>query len=172
MNIKTKYKIKDIIYFVDYSFEPKIRKGRIARIDINIVITPKNQYQLVKYSVKSILSWLLRENEIFTTREKAEKYLYNKQKFGRSIIFVEDIKYEQARMAMTLTTRYHDWHNTLADKLSEIEDIEDLRLYPDLVEDYNQAVAEFNKYGDAEYLNKDDNLGQIQEKVEANNNQI
>lgn len=85
----------------------------------------------------------------------------NEQKLIYALIPEEDDKYEQAKKELTITSHYHDWHYTTADKLTEIqykaeEDAED---EAELIEEWNDLIPEYNKwigylklYEDRDYL--------------------
>jgi len=94
----------------------------------------------------------------------------NDQKTTYAIIRAEDEAYEDAKIQLTLTSRYHDWHNTVADKLAEniqtyqeekekLEDGDELPYYAeikdDLIEEYNKLVAIINEYGDMSSITRE-----------------
>ena len=86
----------------------------------------------------------------------------NEQRLIYALIPEEDEKYEEARKELTLTSCYHDWNNTIADKLAEIQDRaereefgdeEDLiEEWNDLLSEYNEQIENINLYEDRDYL--------------------
>lgn len=95
----------------------------------------------------------------------------NSQKLLDIIICAEDEEYEGAKVQLTLTSRYHDWHNTVADKLAEniqtyqeetekLEEGEELPYYAqikdELIEEYNKLIAIINQYGDMSPIKRED----------------
>lgn len=95
----------------------------------------------------------------------------NDQKTVYAIIRAEDEAYEDAKMQLTITSQYHDWHNTAADKLAEniqtyqeetekLEEGEELPYFAeikeDLIEEYNKYVAIINQYGDMATIKRED----------------
>jgi len=95
----------------------------------------------------------------------------NDQKTVYAIIRAEDKAYEDAKMQLTITSQYHDWHNTVADKLAEniqtyqneterLEEGEELPYFAeikeDLIEEYNKLIAIINQYGDMATIKRED----------------
>jgi len=76
----------------------------------------------------------------------------NTQKLHYAIIPAEDEQYEEARKELTLTTRYHDWRNTIADRILAQSENEDTEDYLDGMEEYNNHISAINKYGDKAFL--------------------
>ncbi len=95
---------------------------------------------------------------------------YNTQKTIAAYIAEQDMDYEHARMELTVTTQYHDWGNTLADSIhNDVKDAInegfDVELDNEQIELYNNLVSQYNKYGDREYLNVDDETHTLLEKI-------
>jgi len=109
----------------------------------------------------------------------------NDQKVVYALIPADEVAYERAKMELTITTRYHDWHNTIADAIHDQvngyinDDSEDedgnpivLDLFTQDIVEYNRQVKAYNQYGDAECINTDMTALKILDIVEKNTNQI
>jgi len=94
----------------------------------------------------------------------------NSQKLIIDIIPEEDADYEEARKQLTMTDKYYDWNNTIADRiLNAIEEGEEID--EDMIKEYNEAVADFNKYaeiGEAEYIDKNQMVEEIEDIIHKN----
>lgn len=82
----------------------------------------------------------------------------NSQKIVHALVPADEVEYEAAKIALTITTPYHDWHNTIADKIYNqandyIDDPEEYELEEEDVAEYNKQVDAYNMYGDAEKIN-------------------
>jgi hypothetical protein len=91
----------------------------------------------------------------------------NHQMQVNRIIESEDVDYEDAKIELTLTTRYHNWHNTVADSLFEtVKDkhqelnlelcdeikFKELGITEEDIEEYNDLIVKINKYYDSSSL--------------------
>jgi len=95
----------------------------------------------------------------------------NTQKLIEEMIDEEDADYEEARKQLTITDKYYDWNNTIADRiLNAIEEGEEID--EDMINEYNEAVADFNKYAEAEYIDKNQTVEEIEEIVYRNDGRI
>ena len=94
----------------------------------------------------------------------------NTQKLIEEMIDEEDANYEEARKQLTITDQYYDWSNTIADRiLNAIEEGEEID--EDMIKEYNEAVADFNKYaeiGEAEYIDKNQMVEEIEDIIHKN----
>lgn len=87
----------------------------------------------------------------------------NDQKTIYAIIRAEDESYEDAQLQLTCTSRHHDWHNTVADRMAEaiqiyqeetekLEEGEELPSFAEistgLITEYNKLIATYNEYND------------------------
>lgn len=79
-----------------------------------------------------------------------------------AIVDAEDVDYHEAKLELTLTTQYHNWSHTAADRVKKIiEDnlgkrIEDLDKYDkEDIEKYNNFVISYNRFGELELLTED-----------------
>lgn len=92
----------------------------------------------------------------------------NEQRLRSAIIPAEDEHYEEARKELTLTSRYHDWHNTIADRILAQAEDEDTEDYLDGIEEYNASVSAVNKYDDRAYLTEGTSRDEVIETIENN----
>jgi len=83
----------------------------------------------------------------------------NKQHLIYALIEKEEAAYESARQQLTITSSYHDWHNTIADKMADIanryhygeDEEEDDRGCPyerdedELIAEWNENIDEYNE---------------------------
>ncbi len=130
----------------------------------------KNQKEFIKYTEDNELYY---EGEIFDEEKEYEEIEIinpeNSQKLINALVDSEDVNYEEARKQLTVTDKYYDWNNTIADRIlnaiEEGEEIED-----EMIKEYNAAVADFNKYGDAKYIDLRQTLEEIEDII--NNNDL
>ncbi len=95
----------------------------------------------------------------------------NTQKLIEEMIDEEDANYEEARKQLTITDQYYDWSNTIADRIIEaIEEGEEIEK--EMIDEYNEEVKNFNKYGEAEFLNESYSSEKMEDIIERNNNRI
>jgi len=97
----------------------------------------------------------------------------NDQKKINALVLADEVNYEKARMELTLTTQYHDWRNTIADKIMEQIDNADGRystvnLDADNVRKYNKQVEASNQYADNLIIFKKMDVKRIAKIVNAN----
>lgn len=94
---------------------------------------------------------------------------HNEQHMLHCIIDESDLTYEAAKKELTLTTQYHNWKNTVADRVYEsikecydadgdlLEEYEGMTINDvvgsETVSEYNQYVAAYNQYGDLSHIN-------------------
>jgi len=128
----------------------------------------KNQKEFIKYAEDNELYY---EEEIFDKDIDYEEYeIINpegSQKLIHALIDKKDIDYEEARKQLTVTDQYCDWKNTIADRiLNAIEEGEEID--EDMIKEYNEAVADFNKYGEAEYIDKKQTVEEIEDIIHKN----
>jgi len=128
----------------------------------------KNQKEFIKYAEDNELYY---EEEIFDKDIDYEEYeIINpegSQKLIHALIDKKDIDYEEARKQLTVTDKYYDWKNTIADRiLNAIEEGEEID--EDMINEYNEAVADFNKYGEAEYIDKKQTVEEIEDIIHKN----
>ncbi len=128
----------------------------------------KNQKEFIKYAEDNELYY---EEEIFDKDIDYEEYeIINpegSQKLIHALIDKKDIDYEEARKQLTVTDKYYDWKNTIADRiLNAIEEGEEID--EDMIKEYNEAVADFNKYGEAEYIDKKQTVEEIEDIIHKN----
>lgn len=132
----------------------------------------KNQKEFIKYAEDNELYY---EEEIFDKDIDYEEYeIINpegSQKLIHALIDKKDIDYEEARKQLTVTDKYYDWKNTIADRiLNAIEEGEEID--EDMIKEYNEAVADFNKYGDAKYIDLRQTLEEIEDIIYRNDGRI
>jgi len=95
----------------------------------------------------------------------------NSQTLIEDTIDEEDIDYEEARKQLTITNNYYEWSNTIADRiLKAIEEGEDIDNK--MIQEYNEAVEDLNKYGEAEYIDKNQTIEEIEDTIINNNSKI
>ena len=128
----------------------------------------KNQKEFIKYAEDNELYF---EGEIFDKNIDYEKYEIinpeNPQTLINALIDEKDIDYEEARKQLTMTDKYYDWNNTIADRiLNAIEEGEEID--EDMIKEYNEAVADFNKYAEAEYIDKNQTVEEIEDIIHKN----
>lgn len=132
----------------------------------------KNQKEFIKYAEDNELYC---EADIFDEDTEYEEYEIinpeNSQTLINALIEDEDVNYEEARKQLTITDKYYDWSNTIADRiLKAIEEGEDIDNK--MIQEYNESVEDFNKYGDAEYIDKNQTVDEIEDIVINNNSKI
>jgi len=96
----------------------------------------------------------------------------NSQKEINALVPAEDVAYEIARKELTLTSRYHSWHNTVADKINNAiytdGEINNDTIETDLIDVYNSAVKNENQYGSTDTISSDMPNYKIAGIIEAN----
>jgi hypothetical protein len=119
-----------------------------------------------QYREENGLAW--NELEFDADQEYSEFSIINpenSQKTINALIPAEDCDYEQAKRELTITSRYHDWSNTIADHIyNEAEDYinsdgvdEDgdpieFKLSDSDIKEYNKQIGNLNKYADKDYI--------------------
>ena len=108
----------------------------------------------------------------------------NSQTLIEDTIDEEDIDYEEARKQLTITNNYYEWSNTIADRIlkeieeakenaeEEGEEIEKINVDKKMIDEYNEAVEDLNKYGEAEYIDKNQTIEEIEDTIINNNSKI
>jgi len=131
----------------------------------------KNQKEFIKYAEDNELYY---EEEIFEKEKEYEEIEIinpeNSQKLINALVDSEDVNYEEARKQLTMTDQYYDWNNTIADRI--LNAIEEEEIDEDMIKEYNEAVADFNKYGDAKYIDLRQTLEEIEDIIYKNNSKI
>jgi len=99
----------------------------------------------------------------------------NSQKLIYALIPEEEKSVFDAEKETTLTTKYHDWHNTVTDKimdelLSEGQIDKDATVSPDYVEEYNRQIEAINKHKDLDYITEEMNSYQVYQILNKNSN--
>jgi DNA polymerase II small subunit/DNA polymerase delta subunit B len=89
-----KMKFKNIQEYEKYCEE----NGIDTQQNIEVIFNPKTDYV---------------EHEIINPE--------NDQKLELTLIPAEDVEYEEAKKQLTLTTQYHDWSDTVADRLDALQ---------------------------------------------------
>jgi hypothetical protein len=97
----------------------------------------------------------------------------NKQKTMYMLTDKDSSSYSEAAMELTLTTPYHAWSDTIADQL--LSDLE--KGYMPMPseaerEEYNDAVATFNIYGDASPIHPLHSINDMIDIINNNSSQI
>lgn len=130
----------------------------------------KNYQELINYCYENNLD----TPEEFDFNEEAEWIEEevinpeNSQYLIRKLIPADEKQYEEAKIQLALTTRYHSWSDTIADKL--MREIEDNEINPATIRKYNQYVEDVNLYIPAESLLKEDIKDYKKMKKIINNN--
>ena len=129
----------------------------------------KNYEELEKYAQKNSLNIIeIYNNEEIPDIEFVEYRVINpenKQRLVYALIDENDVEYYEAQKQLTLTSKYHDWNDTIADRVADMvyhiyrqyqeydeidrDEIDDLNAY---IEEYNNQVNNINKYRDYEKL--------------------
>lgn len=95
----------------------------------------------------------------------------NTQKTMYMLTDKDSSSYSEAAMELTLTTPYHMWSNTIADKL--LSDLEKGYMPSEAErEEYNDAVATFNRYGDASPIHALNSINDMLGIINNNSSQI
>lgn len=88
-----------------------------------------------------------------------------------ALVSEDDAAYETSKRQLTLTSQYHDWHNTTADaiknevlKARQAED-EEYTISQHHIEEYNEHVAVVNMYDDRRTLSADMDIDTIEEII-------
>jgi len=80
----------------------------------------------------------------------------NEQDLINAIIDADDADYEEARKELTITSQYHDWHNTIADRINDAIDNDEIdNIDDETIAEYNRQVEYYNQYGDFVELNNE-----------------
>ena len=90
----------------------------------------------------------------------------NEQKIITAIIDSTDVDYHEAQKELTLTTQYHDWSGTVADRLYEL--LQNEELDTELVEQYNEAVSNYNQYGNANTIQANSTIAEAINTIQNN----
>lgn len=93
---------------------------------------------------------------------------YNEQRIINKWIDDEDIEYETACIQLTLTTEYHNWHDTAVDRISNLflnknnskaklkDEVKDIDNLHELIKEVNRLITHLNQYQDIQKI--DDNM--------------
>ena len=116
---------------------------------------------------------------IETNSTLVEAEIINSENSQRTItcyIDSDDVDYETSKIELTVTTSYHNWHNTVADKIAYEIDKQScnedgfnfdgstiINLDEDLLLEYNEFVDKFNQHGDRGHLKQKMTADQINE---------
>jgi len=94
----------------------------------------------------------------------------NNQHLIDAIISESDAGYHEAIIQLTDTTQYHDWHDTIRDRVVRIllnhakyekDDEEYEKLDDDDIAAYNRQVEQANKYADYSYIHRNSTIEDI-----------
>ena len=145
----------------------------------------KNQKEFIKYAEDNELYY---EPDIFDEDIDYEEAQIinpeNPQTLINALIDEKDIDYEEARKQLTITNQYYEWSDTIADRIlkeieevkenaeEEGEEIEKINLDKKMIQEYNEKVKDLNKYGEAEYIDKNQTNEEIEEIVYRNDGRI
>lgn len=148
----------------------------------NIYLKFNSEEEFKKYAEDNELYYY---PDIFDENEEYVEYDIinpeNEQTLINALIEKDDVEYEEARKQLKITDKYHEWHDTIADKIlekinneEEIEEdeIEEEEIKEEEIEEYNKAVEDFSRYSEAEYLFKNDSKEKIEDKIYKNNNLV
>ena len=108
----------------------------------------KNEKELVEYCEEN---GLVIECEFIKNEEYEETEIINsenKQKLVYALIFAEDHYYEKGKKNLTVTSQYHDWNGTIADKMLKAIQDKDIEEWNNNVKEYNSEIEDYNIFGD------------------------
>jgi len=106
----------------------------------------------------------------------------NHQHRIEAIVDNGDAEYEKAKCELVLTTQYHNWSDSCADKIMKIlenereddgwkEEAEFSDCYKNDIDNYNKSVEAFNEYGDALTISNEMELSNIETIIINNSGQ-